>query len=89
MSRQEFIDFLVEKNIPYREYTEKGLDQVYVFSKGEYELKKKHPRKYSYLYVPYIRISHFDEVEWYTRENGYTCYMNVDRILEKCMEYSI
>lgn len=84
MTRQEFIDFLVENEIPYSEYTEKGLDQVWVFAKMEYKLKKKHPRKYKDLYVPYLRVSHFDEDRWYTRYNGWTSYMSVDRVLEVC-----
>lgn len=85
MTREEFINFLKENDIPFDEYTEHGLDQVYVYSKGEYQLKRKHPRKYKNLYVPYLRVSHFDEDRWYTRENGWCEHMNQDRVLEKCL----
>lgn len=85
MTREEFINFLKEHDIPYSEYTGHGLDQVWVYSKEEYEKIKKHPRKYKDLYVPYLRVSHFDET-WYTRENGVTGYMSEDRVLEKCLK---
>lgn len=86
MTRSEFINFLNSNDIPYEEYTENGLDQVYVFSKREFNEKKKHPKKNADLYVPYLRVSHFDGIEWYTRENGWTCYMSIDKILKKCKE---
>lgn len=41
MTRSEFIRFLEANYIPYEEYTENGLDQVYVFSKKEFNEKKK------------------------------------------------
>ena len=86
MTKEEFINFLEEHDIHYTEYTDNGLDQVYVLSREEYEKKKKNPRKYKYLYVPYIRVSHFDEPTWYTRENGWTQYMEVNKVLDKAIE---
>ena len=86
MTRGEFINLLVEKKIPYQEYTEKGLDQVYVYSKDEYEKKQNHPKKYADLYVPYLRVSNFDRDVWYTRENGWTQWMTQEKVLAKCEE---
>lgn len=84
MTREDFINFLKEKDIPFEEYTEHGLDQVWVYSKGEYELKKKNPRKYKNLYVPYLRVSNFDG-DWYTRDNGLCGYMSPVRVMEICL----
>ena len=90
MTRQEFIEFLVSNDIPHEEYTENGADMVYVFSKDEFEKKKKHPRKYANLYVPYLRVSHFGEGnEWYTRESGWTCYMSQEKVIRKCKELGV
>ena len=88
MKRAEFINYLVENNIPYTEYVveDKGIDQVYVFSRKEHEMVKAHPKKYKNLYVPYLRVSHFDGDRWYTRENGFTSYMSIEKILGKCKE---
>lgn len=81
MTREEFIKHLDTNDIPYSEYTENGLDMVYVFSKNEYEMKKAHPRKHRDLHVPYLRVSHFNEDRWYARENGYCCYMSEEEVL--------
>jgi hypothetical protein len=81
MTRDKFINYLVENNIPYYEDTENGgilHDGVYVFDKKAYrrlEELKKHPRKYKYeiehCYVPYLRVSHFAGYSyWYVRDNG-------------------
>ena len=83
MTRTEFVKFLEENNIPFTEYTQNGADMVYVFERKAYEEKKKHPRKNKDMYVPYLRVSHFDEKSWYTRDNGYCCYMNQKTVLEK------
>lgn len=82
MTREEFIEFLETNGIPYSECTVNGLDQVYVFSKDEYEKKEANPRKYKDLSVPYLRISHFDEYPWYTRENGCCCYMDEESVMD-------
>ena len=86
MTKELFIDFLDRREIPYQERDINGLELVYVFSKKEFLLKQKHPKKYKDLYVPYLRVSHFDEDRWYTRDNGWTSYMSISRILEKCKE---
>lgn len=82
MTRQEFINYLEINEIPYSEYTENGADMVYVFSKVEYNKKKAHPRKYKNLYVPYLRVSHFDEYRWYTRDNGLCGYMSIKKVMD-------
>lgn len=85
MTREEFIEFLKERDIPFTEYTENGLDQVYVFSRRAYMLKTKYPRRYKNLYVPYLRVSNFNG-EWYTRQDGWCEYMPVCNVLKICRE---
>jgi hypothetical protein len=80
MTREDFINYLVENNIPYCEDTENGNDYVYVFDKVAYELKKKYyeGRKLELkdIYIPYLRVSHFVDrgllmtTLWYVRDNG-------------------
>jgi hypothetical protein len=80
MTREDFINYLVENNIPYCEDTENGNDYVYVFDKTAYELKKKYyeGRKLESkdIYIPYLRVSHFVDrgllmtTLWYVRDNG-------------------
>ena len=85
-NRNDFIKWLEKKGIHHSEYTEKGLDQVYVYSKEEYEKRQNHPRKYKDLYVPYLRVSQFDG--WpnlYVRDNGYCEYMNIQDIVRECI----
>lgn len=83
MTKKELVQFLEDNNIPYEEENVNGLEQVYVFSKKEYTLKRKHPRKYKNLYLPYLRVSNFGG-ELYTRENGWCQYTPECIVLEKC-----
>lgn len=89
MTRSEFINFLVAMDIPFTETvdTEKGLDQVWVYSKPEYEANKK-VGKEKQVYVPYLRVSDFSEGKnhWYTRENGLTGYRKIETIIVKCLK---
>lgn len=79
MSKQDWIDWLESIGARYHEYDNGGaVDQIYVFSKEEYDLKQAHPRRYKDMYQPYIRLSHFDTGEVYTRWNGYTSTMTDD-----------
>lgn len=86
MTRNEFIDFLKANDIPFEEYTKNGLDQVWVYDKKQFEKKKLNPVKNRNMYVPYLRVSNFDGDRWYTRENGWTCYMNQEIVINKCLE---
>lgn len=86
MTREQFITFLKSDKIPFKEDTENGSDMVYVYSKLEYELKQKHPRKYKNLYIPYIRVSNFDGDRWYVREDGYCSYMCKSAVIDKCVQ---
>lgn len=79
MTRDEFINYLVENDIPYCEATtmDSGNDFVYVYDKKAYrrlEELRRHPRKYKYelehLCVPYLRVSNFTDWSWYIRDNG-------------------
>lgn len=85
MTKAEFVEFLEELGAPYEEVEINGLEQVYVYSRREYELKRKYPRKYKDLYLPYLRVSNFGG-ELYTRENGWCEYMPDSIVLEKCKE---
>lgn len=84
MTREEFIKYLENNNIPFEDASKtiKGYDAVYVVSKREYEKKRNYPRKYKDLYVPYLRVSHFDEERWYTRENGWVEYKTQEEIMK-------
>jgi hypothetical protein len=85
-NRNDFVNWLEKKGIPHCEYTENGLDQVYVFSKKEYEMKQKHPRKNKDLYVPQLRVSQFDGwPDLYVKDNGYCEYMNIQDIVRQCI----
>lgn len=91
MTREQFIELLKEKGVHFSEYCENGLDQIWIYSKKEFELKNKHPRKYKNLYIPYIRVSHFNEREnfWYTRENGYVEWKFFRDVINKVLiEYN-
>lgn len=81
MTKQDWISYLDSIGASYQEYDNDGeLEQIYVYSKDERDKKQAHPRKYKNLYVPYIRLSHFDDFRIYTRENGVTGYESNDRV---------
>lgn len=81
--KDELIIYLIENKIPYYEETSiKDYYAIYIFEKDAYEKKKKHPRKYKNLYVPYLRVSHFDEERPYTRQDGICGYMSKERIID-------
>ncbi len=84
MTREQFIDYLVEREVPFEDasLTVPGYDGIYVSGKKEYEMKRAHPRKYKDLFIPYIRVSHFDEPAWYTRVNGWVSYMTEKDVLD-------
>lgn len=90
MTREEFINYLMEIGVPFRDASKDipgggHYDGVYIFEKKAYELKHKHPRKYKGLYVPYLRVSNFDG-DWYIREDGWTQYCSESIVLEKVKE---
>lgn len=102
MTRQEFKDYLEKLKIKYIEVKPREdweFYQIYVEDRRTRELKDLHPRKYSNVYIPYIRVSHFDDMKLkidgfevrpgylYTRENGYTCWMECGEVISKCKEY--
>ena len=85
MTKEEFIAFLDRENIPYVETNLGSIDQVYVFERKSYDLKKDNPRRYKDLYVPYFRVSNFGE-KLYTRDNGWCEYMSDKDVIKKCRE---
>ena len=81
--KDELIIYLIENDIPYYEETSiKDYYAIYIYEKDAYEKKHKHPRKYKDLYVPYLRVSRFDEERPYTRQDGWCQYMSKERVLE-------
>ena len=84
MKREDLVKFLVENDIPFmeRKLDYKGLDQIYVFERKARELKMLHPRKYKNLFVPCIRVSHFDEERWYTRDCGWTEWKKPEEVID-------
>lgn len=89
MTREEFINYLMEIGVPFHDASEDipggEYDGVYIFEKKAYELKRKHPRKNKNLYIPYLRVSNFGG-EWYIRENGRTQYCPESIVLKKVKE---
>lgn len=92
MLQKDFIEIVEKFGLPYtvNEVT-KG---VYVYSKYEYELKEKHPRKYGKLYIPYIRVSQFyDSPNYeghdglYVRDNGLCGYKSTGTVIRMLKEY--
>lgn len=92
MKQAEFIEIIEKMGIPYTVIEEtKG---VYCMSKTEYELKKKNPVKYRKLYIPYYRVSMFEDSPnfeghdgLYVRDNGITGYKPLKIILRDLQEY--
>ena len=76
-TKYEFISWLESIDARFSDQSDEKTDRVYVYSKEEFDLKKKHPRKFKGLYVPYIRVT-WDENGLYTRWNGLTGYMTED-----------
>ena len=57
--------------------------RIYVFDKDLFLLQKKHPRKYKNLYVPYMRLSRFEERSGdavYVRDNGWCAWYSVEDV---------
>lgn len=63
-------DYVEKIGARFTDITTNGLRQIYVYDKGEYDLKKSHPQKYHGLYVSYIRISDHGGDGLYTRVDG-------------------
>ena len=83
MTYEEFIERLEEIGACYQVYDAiPGRVQVYIHDKGLFQLKKKHPRKYKDLYIPYLRVSGFEDGNYYVRDNGWCQYMPEERIME-------
>ena len=62
MTRAELIEYCEELEVPFQAAElDNGYKPVYVYSRDEYDKKRKHPRLYGDLFVPYLRISHFEE----------------------------
>ena len=71
MTRKEFVEFLANHDIPYKEYAEGGFDFVYVY-----------PHKDHSEDQPYIRVSHFDGAYWLTKDRG---RMQPENVMRRCL----
>ena len=80
--KDELIIYCIENEIPYYEETQiKDYYAIYIHDKDAYEKKRKHPKKYKDLYVPYLRVSHFDEERPYTRQDGWCEHKTKEQIM--------
>lgn len=100
MTREDFKNHLEYYKVKYIEVKPRDdwdFYQIYVEDKRVREFKDSLPKTRSDVYVPYIRVSHFDGSEkygmetrngfLYIRENGYTYWMKVSDVIKKCEEY--
>lgn len=85
MTRTEFVNFLKNHDIPYREYdTIKGYDGIRIMHKEEWNLKQNYPRKYRTFIVSNITVSDFDNNDsWCVKEEGRNLYLPQEDVLEK------
>lgn len=67
-TKQDFLKYLEEIWAKYEVIERGGIDFVYVYDKKAYTEKRD--------FVPYIRVSHFDDPEWYVRDCGICEEMN-------------
>lgn len=62
-TKQDFIAYLDEIGAKHEEKTVNGIEFVYVYDEKAYGKKSD--------FVPYMRVSHFDNDEWYVRDCGW------------------
>ena len=87
MTRPEFIDFLKDHEIPYREFDAiEGYDGVRILCKEEYNLKRNYPRKYRLFIVSHITVSDFKDGSWLVKEDDRNLYLPQEDVLEKAKE---
>ena len=81
--KDELIIYLIENEIPYYEETKiEGYYAIYIYDKDTYEKKQKYPKKNQSLYIPYLRVSHFEEERPYTRRDGWCEHMSKEDIMD-------
>ena len=61
-TKQDFIKYLKQIGARFEEHPVGNMDFVYVYSKEEYDNKA--------MFVPYLRVSHFEDDLWYVRNCG-------------------
>lgn len=89
MTKEKLLGMLnyTEHVYEVEEIPEKGIDNVWIFSRKEYDAKKKHPRKFKDLYVPYMRVSHFEKKRQYVRDNGWCETINDKELMKRLEKY--
>jgi len=85
MTIGEFVNFLDNHAVHY-EVDHRVMVNIYVFEKRSFEKKEKHPRKNKDLYVPYLRVSHFDGPYWYVRDNGWCHWAKPEEVLTQILK---
>lgn len=83
MLKEQWINYLNENNAVYEEEKVNDTSFIYVMSKKEYKLSKK--RAYKHIYVPYLRLSHFENGKQYVRDNGY-CETLTDEVVKTILK---
>lgn len=78
--------YLEKINARFSDSETNGLRQIYVYDKGVYDLKKKHPQKYRNLYMSYLRISDHGGDGLYTRMDG-ICGEMTDEKIKREIDY--
>lgn len=62
-TKLDFIQYLKQIGAKFEEITVSGMEFVYVYDKAAYDNKAG--------YIPYIRVSHFEDELWYVRDCGW------------------
>lgn len=73
---------ILDTNMIWHHYDNiNGMDIIWVYGRNPSVYKAD-------VYVPYLRVSHFDESDtvWYTRDCGICEYRDLDWILKRCFE---
>lgn len=85
MTKEEFIKFLKDNEIPHKISNLSELYAIYIYGKPRPITDPSDGKKRDF--TPYLRVTHFDENgKWYTRFCGICGYKSIDWILSKCLE---
>ena len=90
MTRNEFIKFLQDNNVDYKEGKDCGwpVDSDVVYAYGQPETIFIPFFNQKDVYTPYLRVSHFEGRPGmcYVRDNGFCTFMADGWIKRKCLE---
>jgi len=79
MLKKDIIKLLDRKGISYMEQNVNGVEFVYAYGKSVFvgQGRERHE------YIPYIRMSHFEERRTYVRDNGWCEFYNNEKLTNK------